>query len=137
MQLHQIKPKHKNRKVKTIGRGGKRGAYSGKGLKGQKSRAGRNFEPLIRQIIKRYPKLKGYRFQDFQNFTEVVNLAAIDKRFESGDIVSPATLLEKRLIRRIKGKIPVVKILGKGKISKNLVFQDCSFSKSAGEAVKK
>ena len=36
MQLHQLKPIHKNRKSKRVGRGGKRGTYSSRGMKGQK-----------------------------------------------------------------------------------------------------
>ncbi|KPJ73361.1 50S ribosomal protein L15, partial [Parcubacteria bacterium DG_74_1] len=49
MQLHEIKPIHKLKKSKRIGRGGKRGTYSGRGIKGQKSRAGRRFKPVIRE----------------------------------------------------------------------------------------
>jgi large subunit ribosomal protein L15 len=63
MQLHEIKPIYKIKKKKRIGRGGKRGTYSGKGIKGQKSRAGTRFEPIIRGLIKRYPKLRGYKFK--------------------------------------------------------------------------
>jgi large subunit ribosomal protein L15 len=62
MQLHELRPIHKPHKKKRIGRGGKKGTYSGKGIKGQKSRAGRKFKPLIREIIKRYPKKRGYKF---------------------------------------------------------------------------
>lgn len=62
MQLHELRPKHKLKKRKRIGRGGKRGTYSGRGVKGQKSRSGRRFAPVIRSLIKRYPKLRGYRF---------------------------------------------------------------------------
>lgn len=63
MQLHQLKPNNKKRKAKRVGRGGKRGTYSGKGMKGQKSRSGRKFEPIVRGLIKRYPKLRGYKFK--------------------------------------------------------------------------
>lgn len=59
MQLHELQPKHKLKKQKRIGRGGKRGTYSGRGIKGQKSRAGRKLKPAIREFIKRYPKLRG------------------------------------------------------------------------------
>src|SRR4030043_532865 len=55
----QMKPKHKLKKKKRVGRGGKRGTYSGKGIKGQKSRAGRKMVPVIRELIKKYPKLRG------------------------------------------------------------------------------
>jgi len=61
MQLHQLSPKHKSKKRKRVGRGGKRGTYCGRGMKGQKSRAGAKFVPIIRGLIKRYPKLRGYR----------------------------------------------------------------------------
>ena len=52
MQLHTLKRKTKNKTKKRVGRGGKRGTYSGKGLKGQKSRAGKKIRPEIRDIIK-------------------------------------------------------------------------------------
>lgn len=61
MQLHELKPTHKLKKRKRIGRGGKRGTYCGKGIKGQASRAGKRLEPIVRSLIKRYPKLRGYR----------------------------------------------------------------------------
>lgn len=60
MQLHELKPIHKRKKPKRIGRGGKRGTYSGRGVKGQKARAGRKLKPIIREIIKRYPKIRGH-----------------------------------------------------------------------------
>lgn len=63
MQLHELKPNHKLKKTKRVGRGGKRGTYSGHGIKGQKSRAGRKMQPIIRNIIKRYPKLRGHKFK--------------------------------------------------------------------------
>lgn len=63
MQLHELRPLHRGKKRKRVGRGGKRGTYSGRGQKGQKSRAGRRLKPVIREIIKRYPKLRGYKFK--------------------------------------------------------------------------
>lgn len=59
MQLHELQPKTKNKKKKRIGRGGKRGTYCGRGLKGQKSRAGRRIRPAVRDVILRIPKLRG------------------------------------------------------------------------------
>jgi len=47
MQIHQVTPKTKSKKGKYIGRGGKRGTYSGRGIKGQKARAGRKMRPEI------------------------------------------------------------------------------------------
>ena len=61
MQLQELKPIHKKKQRKRVGRGGKRGTYAGRGLKGQRARAGRRLKPAIRELIKRYPKLRGYR----------------------------------------------------------------------------
>jgi len=66
MQLHQLKPSHKRKKKKIIGRGGKRGTTSGRGTKGQKSRSGANIRPAIYDFIKKIPKLRGYRFKSLK-----------------------------------------------------------------------
>ena len=141
MQLHEIKPIHKSKKSKRIGRGGKRGTYSGRGIKGQKSRAGRRFKPVIRELIKRYPKLRGYRqkskIKNAKLKTVTVNLEALEKRFNSEEKITPETLLEKQLIRKIKGKMPKVKILGKGSLTKPLTIEGCLVSKKAKEIIAK
>ena len=137
MQLHELKSKHKNRKGRRIGRGGKRGTYSGKGMKGQKSRSGKRMKPAIRTLIKRYPKLKGYSFNPKAGKPVVVNLDAIEKKFKAKETVSPKTLLEKGLISKIKGKMPCVKILGKGKLNKALKVEGCLISGSVKEKIKK
>ena len=133
MQIHQIKPKHKLKKKKRVGRGGKRGTYSGKGIKGQKSRAGRKMVPVIRELIKKYPKLRAYRAQNRAKDVAVVNLKDLDKNFKDSEIVNPKALLEKKLIRRIKGRTPKVKILGKGELSKKLIIEDCEMSENVKE----
>ena len=137
MQLHQLNPAHKPKKEKRIGRGGKRGTYSGKGMKGQKSRAGARFEPMIRNLIKKYPKKRGYRFKSFKSKPAVVNLELLEKKFKDGDNLKPKILLEQKLIRRTKGKMPVVKILGNGKLTKKLFIEDCQASKLAKEKIEK
>lgn len=135
MQIHQLKPKHKNKSRKRVGRGGKRGTYSGKGLKGQKSRAGRRTHPIIRDLIKKYPKLRGYRFKKISNNFAVVNVGDLDRFFEEEAVVNPEALLKNKLIRRIKGKTPRVKILGVGNLTKKLNIENCEFSKSAKEKI--
>ncbi len=137
MQLHQLRPKHKLKKKKRIGRGGKRGTYSGKGIKGQKSRAGRKFAPVIRELIKKYPKLRGYRFKKHEGNLVIVNVGILEERFESSEIVTPKLLLERKIIRKIKGKIPKVKILGKGELTKKLIIENCEVSKVAKEKIGK
>lgn len=137
MQLHQLKPIHKKKARKRVGRGGKRGTYSGRGVKGQKARAGRRLKPVIREIIKKYPKLRGYRFNPIKTKPVVVNIAILDKAFDSQEKVSPQTLLKKGLIRRIKGKVPKVKILGQGELTKALIVEGCQMSEAAKKKIEK
>jgi len=62
MQIHQLKRQHKNKKDRIVGRGGKHAKTSGRGGKGQTARAGNKRRPELRDIIKKLPKLRGYRF---------------------------------------------------------------------------
>jgi large subunit ribosomal protein L15 len=136
MESYNLKPKHKSKKRKRVGRGGKRGTYSGRGMKGQKSRAGRKMQPMIRELIKKYPKLRGYRDRRREKKIIGVNIAILDEKFKVGEIINPKVLIEKKIIKRIKGKIPLVKILGRGKIKKKLIIKGCQMSKAAKEKIK-
>ncbi len=137
MQLHELQPKHKNRTKKRVGRGGAHGTYSGHGMKGQKSRAGRKMVPIIRELIKKYPKLKGYRSFAIENNFVVVNLETLEKHTKDGEIINPENLVKKGIISTIKGKIPKVKILGNGNITKKIVIENCKISKTAKDAIEK
>ena len=145
MQLHDIKPTIKKKHKKRVGRGGKRGTYSGKGLKGQKSRAGAGVKPGFRggdtPLWKKFPKVRGASrkleikkrgFRLHRPKSEIVNLRDLNRKFGDGETVSPKTLLEKRLVKKIKNG---VKILGKGQLSKKLVFKNVEMSKSVKERV--
>lgn len=137
MQIHQLKRIHKNKDRKQVGRGGKRGTYSGKGIKGQNARSGRKKYPAIRELIKKYPKLRGYRFNRTSESVVVFNVNELDKNFEDSQIINPQSLIEKRLIARIEGETPKVKILGKGELKKKFIIEGCALSKSAREAIEK
>ena len=150
MRLHNIKPAHKLKKRRRISRGGKRGGYSGRGIKGQKSRAGAGIRPAIRDMMMKLPKQRGRAKHAFKSLYEkpaILNLVDVNKRFSakggsaSGgkdiQIVSPQILFEKRMIQKNRGNLPQVKILGKGEINKKLHFQNILFSKSASEKIKK
>ena len=140
MQLHNIKPKNKSKKSRRIARGGKRGGYSGRGIKGQKSRAGAKIRPAVRDLIMKFPKRRGRAKHAFKSlFTKpaILNLKDIEKNFRDGEIVSPKTLFERGLVRRKKGVWPEVKILGDGEISKKLAFQNILLSKSARDKIDK
>ncbi len=137
MQLHQLSPIHKQRKSKRICRGGAHGFHGGAGNEGQKSRAGTRLQPLIRELIKKYPKLRGYRFKS-RNRSAVLNLRDLEKCFESTEKINPQSLLKKRVVRRIKGRTPPIKVLGSGKISKKLILEGrMEVSKSAKAAIEK
>ncbi len=140
MQLHQLKPVHKVKRKKRVARGGKRGGYSGRGIKGQKSRAGAKIRPAIRDLMMKFPKQRGrakHVFKSLFSKPVVLNLSDITGKFETGELVNPKTLFEKGLISRKKGALPEVKILGEGEISKKFAFQDVLLSKSARDKIKR
>ena len=66
MQIHNLKRKHKNKKDRLVGRGGKHAKTSGRGGKGQTARAGNKRRPELRDIIKKLPKNRGYSFKSIQ-----------------------------------------------------------------------
>lgn len=94
MQIHNLKRTHKNKKDRLVGRGGKHAKTSGRGGKGQTARAGNKRRPELRDIIKKLPKNRGYRFKSI----EQVFVVSKDK-LEKGEKFSA---LRKRL--GIKGK---------------------------------
>ena len=134
--MHELKPKHKRPAKKRVGRGGKRGTYSGRGMKGQGARAGKRPAPVVRELLKRYPKRKGYRGVKRKRKPQAIALHIIAKRFVKDEVVSPKTLLEKSLIHQEKGVLKV-KIVGTFKLQEPLVFEDCIFSLGAKKAIEK
>ncbi|MDD5144948.1 MAG: uL15 family ribosomal protein [Candidatus Pacebacteria bacterium] len=137
MQLQDLKPKFKTKKKKRVGHGGRRGTHCGRGISGQGSRGSRKLQPAIRELIKRYPKLRGYRFKSIKGEIAVLNLEILDKMLESSEEITPQKLVEKNIISKINGKIPQVKILGEGEISKKIILKGFVFSKSAKEKIEK
>lgn len=140
MQLHNLIPKTKNKKTMLVGRGGKRGKTSGRGGKGQTARAGNKKRPELRDFIKRIPKLRGRGVNQNKSPNTkptIVNLDMIEAVFESGSVISPATLVERKTISTLDGRIPEVKILGSGDITKKFVIENCLISKQAKEKVEK
>jgi large subunit ribosomal protein L15 len=141
MQLHSFSPRTKNRKGLYIGRGGKRGKTSGRGTKGQSARAGHKIRPEMRDIIKKIPKRRGYGKNRARTVrtnripVSVVNLGTLEAAYAAGETVSPPSLLAKGLVRRAKGRAPVVKILGTGALSKALTVRGVALSVSARAAI--
>jgi large subunit ribosomal protein L15 len=143
MQLHSFSPRTKNKKNPPVGRGGKRGKTSGRGGKGQTARAGHKIRPEVRDLIKKLPKLRGHGKNRARSVRtnrialSAVNLSALDLNYKVGETVSPASLLARGLVRRAKGRAPVVKILGTGEITKALIVKGCTLSAPALAAITK
>jgi len=138
MQIHELKVKAKKTR-KRIGRGGKRGTYSGRGMKGQKARSGGNVDPLFEggrtTLIEKLKKVRG--FKAITPKKNVVNLDTIEKKFKSGDTVSTKTLLEARIIQKSKAGNGT-KILGSGAIKKEVTTdKDIFVSEPAKKAIEK
>ncbi len=136
MQLHNIQSNTKRKKPKRVGRGASGGTYSGRGIKGQKARAGRKLRPELRDTIKKIHKKRGYAFVSIQHKPFVVHLRALDI-FPDGASVSPAILVQKKLVRAKSGRVPAVKILGDGDIKKKLIFSGLAVSKEAKQKIEK
>lgn len=139
-QHPMLQPKTARVKGRRIGRGGKRGTYSGKGIKGQLARSGRKLRPELRDLIKKLPKMRGRGKSAFTSTVDkatVVNLKDINQAFEAGSLISPKTLLDKGLVRRVRGAYPVVKVLGETGLEKKFSFERVLFSVSAKSAIEK
>jgi large subunit ribosomal protein L15 len=138
LSIHTIKKsKATSQKRKRIGRGNASGTgtYSGKGLKGQKSRSGvSNLKRLgMKQVLLRTPKVRGFKSRNPKN--QVLNLSDLNINFKDGEEISPAVLLKKGLV---KNTMEPVKLLGQGQLKvKNLQVSGLQLSASAREQIEK
>lgn len=145
MQLHNLKAVT-GRTKRRVGRGGKRGTFSGRGSKGQKSRSGTRIRPGFRggdnPLWKLFPKQRGATkktdikhayFQVHEDKMVAVNLRDLNSAYKEGETVSKKTLLKRGLIRT--GRFGI-KILGTGELKKKLVFdKELKFSKAAHDKI--
>ena len=142
MQVHDLRAPAHHKDAKRVGRGGKRGKTSGKGMKGQKARQGNSTRPEMRDIIKKIPKLRGQgkngnRSRDIIRSATAINVAMLEQYFNVNEIVSVKTLLQKGLASKSGGKLPYVKILGNGELTKPLRVVGLEVSASAQEKISK
>ncbi|MEX0939981.1 MAG: 50S ribosomal protein L15 [Candidatus Babeliales bacterium] len=133
------------KKRKRVGRGGSRGGTSGKGHKGQKARSGSHgvgygFEGGQMPLSRRLPK-RGFNNVQFETAYAIINLEDLERHFNSGDEVTKDVLYGKGLISKRKStkgqSATLVKLLGNGSISKQLMVHVDAVSKSAVQAVEK
>ncbi len=129
MQINSLKSR-KLKSRKRVGRGGKSGTYSGKGMKGQKSRSGYSrrstWEGGRTTLIAATKKNKGFKSRNARS--QVVGLGNLENKFNDGDEINPETLKKAGLIDDIS--VPV-KILNNGELKKKLTFKDVLISKAA------
>ncbi len=134
MQIQDLKSKVKRQKRKRVGRGGKRGIYSGRGNKGQKART--NHRLKLKRIgsglSRHLPKLGGFKSKHPK--AQVVDIIDLDKKFKSGLIINPQVLKKEDFIK--DSTLPV-KILGKGKITKKFIIENCLVSAPTKEVIVK
>jgi large subunit ribosomal protein L15 len=145
LNLSNLKPAQERKARKRIGRGlgSGKGRYSGRGIKGQKSRSGSNkmpagFEGGQMPIDMRVGKLRGNTSADampigpFRTYSQPVNVASLEERFEAGADVTPEALKAAGLIAKLSVD---VKVLGEGDLTKKLSVTAHSFSKAAAEKI--
>jgi large subunit ribosomal protein L15 len=144
LNLSNLQPAQPREDRKRVGRGmgSGKGRYSGRGIKGQKSRAGSHmmragFEGGQMPLTMRIPKLRGSTSKDampvgpFRTYTQPVNLRDLE-RFAAGEEVTPESLKAKGLIRTVRKD---VKLLGVGELSKKLTITVHAASATAREKV--
>jgi large subunit ribosomal protein L15 len=145
LTLSNLKPAQARRPRKRVGRGlgSGKGRYSGRGIKGQKSRAGSHtmrpgFEGGQMPIYMRLPKQRGPYSKDampmgpHRTSTVPVNLRDLERVFDDGAEATLEAMVEKGLIKNTRTD---VKVLGQGELTKKLAVTAHSFSASAREKI--
>ena len=145
LNLSNLQPAQARKDRKRVGRGlgSGKGRYSGRGIKGQKSRSGSHkmrpgFEGGQNPIYMRLGKQRGPYSKDampmgpHRTHTQPVNVAALEERFDAGTDVTLEALLEKGLIRNTRID---VKLLGQGDLTKKLSITVHAASATAREKV--
>ena len=144
LNLSSLKPAQSQKARKRVGRGlgSGKGRYSGRGIKGQKSRSGSHkmragFEGGQMPIYMRLGKQRGATSKDampigpFRTSTAPVNVGSLD-RFDDGAEVTPESLVERGLLKNTKTD---VKLLGNGELKKKLTVRVHGISATAREKV--
>ena len=135
-EVHEGIQKFKKRKRLGRGTGSGLGKTAGRGHKGQHSRAGHSQHPTFQggamPMIRRIPK-RGFNNKWALRVGEV-NISDLEANFNAGDEVNPETLKTKDLANY---RYDVLKVLGKGELTKKLTVSAHRFSASAREKIEK
>jgi large subunit ribosomal protein L15 len=134
MMIHEITEKigrYKARKRVGRGQGSGHGKTAGRGHKGAGSRAGYTRRPYFEggqmPFVRRIPK-RGFSNARFRRLFHIVNVKALEARFDDGAELDAAVLAEAGIIRDTK--LPL-KVLGEGEVSKKFNVTAVKFSASA------
>lgn len=133
MKLHELKKNEGatfRKKIVGRGRGSGLGKTSGRGQKGQNARSGGGVSPVFEggqlPLYRRLPK-RGFSNHDFKTVYAVINVGDLNI-FNDGDVVTPALLKEKGIVKK---QLNGIKVLGNGTLEKKLTIQAHRFSSSA------
>ena len=132
MKLNALVKSPETKVTKRVGRGpgSGMGKTSTRGQKGQKSRSGVSIKPWFEggqtPLYRRVPK-RGFNNARFRTEYAVVNLSDLNK-FNDGDVVTPASLREKGIVKDQKAGI---KVLANGKLEKKVTVKAHRFSSAA------
>lgn len=138
MQINSLKLKYTRKKRKTVGRGGKKGTYSGRGNKGQKARSGAHINPLFEggrsTLVDRMKKARGFKSRQPKMF--IIDLMRLEGKMDKGEI-KKKTLIKAGIAGKMK-EVAGIKIVGKGKVAKKFtIAKEIKLSASAKEAIEK
>ena len=140
MKMHELRPAEGARtSAKRLGRGigSGLGKTSGKGHKGQNARSGggvrAGFEGGQMPLVRRIPK-RGFNNR-FRKVYSIVNISALEAKFENGAVVDAEALIVSGILSKIEDA--GVKVLGGGELTKALTVKADKFSASAKEAIEK
>jgi large subunit ribosomal protein L15 len=127
MQIHTISAKTKRPHGKRVGRGGKRGTFSGRGQNGQRARAGHRIRPAERDLLQRLPKLRGFKNKVKSDVATALRVGSLARLAKDGKI--NAKIL---LAGGISGR---VKILDGGNIKVAVVIEKIAVSAGAKKKI--
>lgn len=141
MKLHELTVLKGRKSSRRVGRGGKRGSYSGRGVKGQRSRAGRRIRPALRDLVSRIPKLRGFRNKPKSRKPVVVNVSDLERAVKALSSSAGPFLVGVAFLKKA-GLVPAsyagpVKILGDGELSSAVSVSGMPVSKRAKMKIEK
>ncbi len=134
MQIHELTLSKKRKRGQRVGRGGKRGIYSGRGNKGQKART--NHRLKLKRIgsglARHVPKLGG--FVSLKPRSTAVDIKRLEEKFSNGELITPDSLKIKGIIKSVKNP---VKIVGNAELTKKFTIKDCLTTVSSKKSIEK